>query len=200
MPRTLSDATRSRILRAAVRAFGSDGYAATSVSDLATALGMGHGTFYRYFRSKRDLLDHVIDDVLGRIDAVCDAFDPDAPRSLAEHVRAVDAIGRALFTVFADDLPAARVVSYEAPGVDDDARARVTATFDRFAAWTARWLRGGRDRGWIRPDVDEDRAAAALTAVVFEGLRHLGRAEDPPAEAQRWVAIYQQLASGLVAR
>jgi AcrR family transcriptional regulator len=42
-------ARRSQILEAAYRAFASKGYRDTMVADIAQKLGIGHGTFYRYF-------------------------------------------------------------------------------------------------------------------------------------------------------
>ena len=35
----------------------------TAIADIAKRLGIGHGTFYRHFKNKRDILDHVIDEV-----------------------------------------------------------------------------------------------------------------------------------------
>jgi AcrR family transcriptional regulator len=56
---------RQEILEVAIRLFGQQGYAATDTQQLADALGVGKGTIYRYFRSKRELfyaaLRHVTD-------------------------------------------------------------------------------------------------------------------------------------------
>ncbi len=51
--------TRHRILSEAMRLFGEQGYAATSVAQIESAAGLrpGSGGLYRHFRSKRELLD-----------------------------------------------------------------------------------------------------------------------------------------------
>ncbi|MFT8181107.1 TetR/AcrR family transcriptional regulator, partial [Mycobacteroides chelonae] len=72
-PSTLSRAERKKlemrqeILDAAFACFSEQGYHATGVADIAGRIGIGHGTFYRYFKSKRDIIEHVIDDVTEQI-------------------------------------------------------------------------------------------------------------------------------------
>jgi AcrR family transcriptional regulator len=62
---TLStEASRARILEAAkvcLRRFGSD---KLTVTDVARSLGMSHANVYRFFKSKSDLLDAIIDEWL----------------------------------------------------------------------------------------------------------------------------------------
>lgn len=58
---------RQEILDSAFACFAEQGYHATGVADIAGRIGIGHGTFYRYFKSKRDIIEHVIDDVTGQI-------------------------------------------------------------------------------------------------------------------------------------
>ena len=53
---------RSDILQAAFIEFSERGYHQTAIADIAQRLGIGHGTFYRYFENKRDILEHVIND------------------------------------------------------------------------------------------------------------------------------------------
>lgn len=53
--------TRERVLDAALSSFGTDGYDATSLDDLAAELGIRKQTILYYFPSKADLLDAVID-------------------------------------------------------------------------------------------------------------------------------------------
>jgi AcrR family transcriptional regulator len=63
---TLSRAERQRIqlqaeiIEAAFLEFSERGYHQTAISDIAKRLGIGHGTFYRHFENKRDILDKVM--------------------------------------------------------------------------------------------------------------------------------------------
>jgi AcrR family transcriptional regulator len=53
--------TRSRILSAAVRLFGEQGYAGTSVRDIAESLGLTKAALYYHFPSKETILDALLD-------------------------------------------------------------------------------------------------------------------------------------------
>ena len=51
---------RRRILQAARQVFARGGYAATRMTDIATAAGVGKGTLYEYFRGKEDLFSTLV--------------------------------------------------------------------------------------------------------------------------------------------
>ncbi len=57
------NATRDRIRASALRLFGEQGYDATTVEQIATAAGVSHMTFFRYFPAKEDV-------------ALSDSYDP----------------------------------------------------------------------------------------------------------------------------
>jgi AcrR family transcriptional regulator len=52
--------TRARLLAAARRAFADLGYGPARVEDIVSRAGVGHGTFYAYFRNKRAALAALI--------------------------------------------------------------------------------------------------------------------------------------------
>lgn len=52
--------TAEAILLAALRLFAANGYEATSVSQIASAVGLSKGALYRHYRSKQDLFDHIL--------------------------------------------------------------------------------------------------------------------------------------------
>lgn len=51
---------RRAILKAAAKVFSEKGYHKTRISDIAARANMGHGTVYRFFKSKRELAAHVV--------------------------------------------------------------------------------------------------------------------------------------------
>lgn len=59
------EATRQRLLRAAEKAFGANGYHATSISDITRRARVAQGTFYLYFPGKEALFRELVD-YLGR--------------------------------------------------------------------------------------------------------------------------------------
>lgn len=200
MPRQLSERNRRRILEAARLLFGTRGFHATSVSDIARELSMGHGTVYRYFESKETMLEQVVAEALGKVTSVTLGRDPTSPTTLAEHAAQVDALGRELFASFMHDAAGVRLVFDEAPALGSSVRRRAEGALAHFAAFTRAYLDNGVARGYLRPDCDTEAAALALSAVVFEGIRATVAAADPQAEADRWIRTYQMLASGLAHR
>lgn len=52
--------TRERIAEAALTLFSEKGYLGTSMSDIAGALGMTKGALYKHYRSKEEILSHIL--------------------------------------------------------------------------------------------------------------------------------------------
>jgi TetR/AcrR family transcriptional repressor of mexJK operon len=72
-----SDAKRRAILDVASEVFLAQGYAATSMSEIAAKLGGSKGTLYNYFRSKEELFSAFITDICqGRAVAIFDPLPP----------------------------------------------------------------------------------------------------------------------------
>jgi len=65
-----SVAKRHKLLDAAQGLFAEKGYDATSIEEIATRAGAAAGTFYLYFRSKRQLLVVLMHELLQRLDSV----------------------------------------------------------------------------------------------------------------------------------
>lgn len=68
MSRIAKDAEvrQNEILDTAQQLFYSKGYRRTSIQDIIDSVGIAKGTFYYYFRSKRDLLDAMINRILAQ--------------------------------------------------------------------------------------------------------------------------------------
>jgi AcrR family transcriptional regulator len=61
--------TRGRLLEAAEKVFGEVGYHDASIVKLTEAAGVGQGTFYLYFASKKEIFDELVRDLNGRVRA-----------------------------------------------------------------------------------------------------------------------------------
>lgn len=59
--------TRQKLLEAAERVFGELGYHDASVVKITEAAGVGGGTFYLYFASKKDVFDELVRDLNRRV-------------------------------------------------------------------------------------------------------------------------------------
>lgn len=62
-----SETSRRQILSVAARLFRDQGYAATTLRQIATAADMKAGSIYYYFSSKDELLDEILDKGLRRV-------------------------------------------------------------------------------------------------------------------------------------
>jgi AcrR family transcriptional regulator len=172
---------RRQILETALDQFAQNGYHETGVADIAAELRMSHGTFYRYFESKRAILDDVVDALAERIRS---ALRSEAsleglitPSAYEAHLR--QSAG-ALLGIVADDPRIARLLLFEATGVDDDLRLRVLTLIDQLRGQTAAHLRVGVQNGFLRADLDVEETARAINGLIYAGaLAALRQTEFP---------------------
>jgi TetR/AcrR family transcriptional regulator len=61
---TRADAQRAKVLAASVEIFGTRGYRATSMNEIAAGVGLSKPTLYHYFRNKEELLVRIYSEVL----------------------------------------------------------------------------------------------------------------------------------------
>lgn len=62
--------TRAALLTAALSLFAQHGYELTSIGEMAAHAGVGAGTFYQHFRSKRQVLVVLMDNLLEELEAL----------------------------------------------------------------------------------------------------------------------------------
>jgi len=173
---------RREIIDAAFERFAESGYHATGIADIATHLGIGHGTFYRYFENKRDIIDHVVDDVIGRIMTALSAENaPDAPTSLAEYRAQVGRVSDALTAILLDDPRVPQLLLFEATGIDVELTDRLYGLLDMADAMTVEYFRHGVEAGYLRTDLDVVNSARALTGMMMANIIHGIRNSDPAA-------------------
>jgi AcrR family transcriptional regulator len=192
---------RAEILEAALELFAERGYHATGVADIASRLRMSHGTFYRYFDSKRDILDHVVDGLVVRIaEAVAATDGPGTADTLEIYREQVRRIAEALVAVVFEDPRIPQVLLFEATGVDDELTSRVLRELDTLRALTAAYLQHGVDAGFLRADLDVTETARALDGMIYAGALDAIRSHDP-ASARPYVrAALRLMFDGVAAR
>lgn len=64
--------TRTRIQNVALELFAEQGYDKTSLRELSERLGMTKSSLYYYFKSKDDIVQSLVDDLLTAVDEVVD--------------------------------------------------------------------------------------------------------------------------------
>ena len=90
-------ARRDQILDAATERFAANGFQATGMADVIAATGLSAGAVYRYFRSKDELIEAIVDRVLGRAAQRFETFldeepDPEPARAVATAVDLISTV------------------------------------------------------------------------------------------------------------
>jgi AcrR family transcriptional regulator len=161
-----SDATKARILDAALEAFLSDGYAGTSTDQVAAGASASKQTVYKYFGDKPGLFRALAHDITGR---VTDAFDEMSIDDFADGEDAVRHIAHYLVGSVLNDrvLRIRRLVIAEAARFPEIGQAYYEGAFLRVLSSVAGVLRSAADRGWLRIDCDPKLAADHLAGLLL---------------------------------
>jgi len=189
VPQTTRGVGRETLLTTAAELFASRGYRATTLDDVAGALGIKKATLYHYIRSKEDLLSEIYDQIFDRVEAVVRPIaSSDAPadirlhRMLEAHLRLVASERDMLAVAFQEEaeLPAAnrdlirsRKRSYERIFEDvvlDGQREGLLRPMD--ARIAVRGLLGMTN--WIYQWYSPDRHSIDRIADTFAGLLENG--------------------------
>lgn len=202
---TLSRAERNRmqlradIVEAAFVEFSERGYHQTAIADIAQRLGIGHGTFYRYFENKRDILDQVINDTMRKLtDLLAGENAPTAVATLDDYREQCRRIS-ARFREFARANPGAlRLVLLEATSIDAEMTRRIFDLVNVSGLMTAAYLSNGVQHGYFRTDLDCEATGHAIIGMIMAGIMRFLIAPDDEAALERYgEAIVSLLAAGM---
>lgn len=184
---------RARLMEAAVEAFGTEGYRATSIEQLCARAGISTRNFYEEFRSREELLIALHDDLNERaLQAVLKAIGETDPSDLEARAAAG---ARAYFTVMTSDRLWARIALVESVGVSPEAEAHRRAAIDRFADLIEAEATRLAGEGLV-PKRDFGLTAAALVGAIL-GLINTwsatadwdARVDEVIAEAARLIVV-----------
>jgi AcrR family transcriptional regulator len=200
-PQELVERRRREIIEAAYEVFSDKGYSATGIADIAERLRIGHGTFYRYFKNKRDILDQVVDYGVERIVKALELETPEPAKTLDEFRDQLGHIGERLFSLLDSDPGLGQVVLLEATSIDEEMTQRVLGLIDTFGALGATFIQNGVKRGFLRKDLDAQSVGRAITSLTLPVLFAAVRGEAGPGERKRYVdAMVMLVSEGIAAR
>jgi AcrR family transcriptional regulator len=197
-------ATEERIVGAASRLFLADGYAATTLAQVAAAAGVGERTVYVRFGTKAALLKRVVDvAVVGDLEPVALAGRPafqlalTAP-TLAERITHLAATSRGIMERAGDLLAVAFDAEPTEPLLREASQAARIATRDSIRAF---WLRAAED-GLLPAGADVEWLGDTLTLLgSAETYRLMRRALGyDPERYERWYATTARRLAQVAAR
>ena len=159
-------ATRAAILASALRLFGEQGYAATSIAQIEEASGLrpGSGGLYRHFSSKRELLSEGIRSVLDAHGDLASTMAVAPADDLETWRLQVRAIAHAGFARLDHDRDLSRIMIRDLRDVPDLATEVRQREVDGTTAALAEWFRRSRTDEGTDPD--------AVAAVVVSAVSH----------------------------
>lgn len=190
---------RREIIDTAFDCFAEQGYHATGIADIAARLGIGHGTFYRYFENKRDIVEHVVDDLFAQIAGILIAENaPDAVDNLDAYRKQSARIGAALAKLFAEDPRVPRLLILDAPGIDHAMAEKILGFLDGATALTAAYLEHGVELGYLRPDLDVTNTSRAINSMIL-GATMAGLHDDTLDQTALSQAILSMMYDGISA-
>jgi len=166
---------RAQILQAAYDVFAERGYRGTTVADIAQRLGIGHGTFYRYFDNKHDAFEQVLMAGLGRV-AKAIATDASTIDTLDQYRVQVRRMGQNMLALLENDPAMPRLLFYEAMGISPELDEKIQRMWEMAGTITEAYLQNGKTKGFL-----------AVNAMIFEAGRRVVRASDRAQMRTRWL-------------
>jgi len=156
---------RVQIKSVALKLFGERGYHGTQISDLIEGAGIARGTFYLYFRNKREIFDELLDDLLRTIDGCIRGIEV-GEGSEPVHDQMRGNLTRILATVAANRA-IARILLRAAVGLDPDFDRKVDDFHRQATNRISEGIALGLEMGIVRP-CDPHVVGVAILGVIKE--------------------------------
>lgn len=170
------------LLEVSARLFAEQGYAATSLQNIAEAVGMLKGSLYYYINSKDDLLFEVIKAVYVPGIARFKALTGDGGDAVERLQRALE--GHVLYLI--ENSTATAVYLHEYEQLSESRRAELAQ--QDYVRMVRDLIRIGQDQGGFRRDLDPTIAAMSVLGSVNWTYRWYRPGSKAPAEIARQLA------------
>jgi len=186
-----SERTRLRILHAAAKVFRQNGYAASSLRDVAESAGMQAGSLYYHFDSKEALAEAVMDQgVAGSRNAAIAEIEKLGP--MANPLERIEAAfrGHLAYTLAEADFAVATLrMLHQTPEAIRMRHLRKQRSFGRFYA---KLFEEARDAGFIRPEFDLSALRMLLLGALNWSPEWFDQDRLPPNELVRQLSQMMQ--------
>jgi AcrR family transcriptional regulator len=182
-------ATPAQILASATRLFASRGYEATSLQDVADAVGIRKQSLLYHFKSKEELRRAVLDGLLSRWNEVL-------PRVLLAATSGegqFEAVVAETTSFFADDPDRARLLLRELLDRPDDVRALLATHVQPWVQVVCGYIRKGVERGTTMPTVDPEPYVLAVMNLILSCIA-TAELTGPLAHRERLLAEVRRIA------
>ncbi len=191
----LGDRRRKQLVEAAYEAFTEAGYEQSTISDIAKRAGVGAGTVYRYFISKRELLDDVFDRAVERLVELLGAEEL-LHRASAGEIDLIVELGSRLYDLVDRESALIKLLAVQAPAVDQELKQRVMGLHSMVAAYLMRAFAEGQYTGLSGADSEYQAVLTRLLpALIIPGFVLQQSRHDNPGTRKRFVGTAAHLAA-----
>lgn len=143
--------TRSKLLDAAASVFARQGFHRALISDIVSQAGVGQGTFYRNFASKREVFEALFDRLVATLLSEFGPMSDRLPMNLLEYREASRSVIRRMAATVDRNRELFLLLMRQAPSVDAKFAQKVQDTYDRFAQMAQFYLDHAVAQGFARP-------------------------------------------------
>lgn len=186
--------TRQAIMDAAIRLFGDRGYERTSIEDLAAGAGVGKGTIYGYFATKREIFQAFCDEEIEfSFRTLKESVDPDAPL-----LQQLVTLFMLQFRFVTENREFGRHLLREM-AFPKEISEKSLEHVQRYLDALEELLERAREKGQIRLDVNLTTATASFYMLYLGCLSawYVGHIPDPQAAEESMGRLFQQALEGI---
>ncbi len=186
---------REKILKAAERVFGQEGYHNTSITDVIEAAGISRGTFYLYFASKDELFYELVDGFARRLIDSIRVVDPTSANPTVDMLENIRHVVGLLF----DHRDLTKLLLKQAQGVDEKVDLILKNLYGLLHEMVVGALENGAQWGLTRR-VNSQIVATAIVGCIKEVLYQylVEDREDLPEKEAVAVALFEFGLRGLL--
>ncbi len=177
--------SRDRIVEAANRLFYTQGYNPTSVSDVASEVGITKGNLHYHFRSKDDLLEAVVDLRLATISENLRQWDEAYPEARSRLKRFVQMMLKEQLEIVRYGCPMGSL-NVELGKTQASLQTKARAMFDQFQEWLERTFKqmGCKNARSLSKHLMAMAQGAALMSYVYGDAKLL---KQECGAIERWI-------------
>ena len=170
----LREERKKMVLVCAKAVFSQKGYYQASVSDIIERAGIARGTFYLYFRSKRDIFNSILDELFKELDGLLKQIDLDYSATSLEQLRS---ILRLIFMLALENPHMTKIVLSRAGGLDSEFDSKLREFYAAVLGKIESSLQRGIELGLVRK-CNTKITACCILGCMKEAVNHIYLDED----------------------
>ncbi len=168
---------KSQILLSASRVFAKKGYHEASITDIIDHAGIARGTFYLYFKHKRDVFDHLLTEFLNQLDHIIKPVEihdgaPDPLQQLKDNITNV-------LTLISTQPEVAKILLHLSTGLDDRSAVTASSFYNGILEMIENALKTGIELGIVRK-CNTIISSVIILGTVKEVAGYLITHKNPP--------------------